>query len=453
MTKVRTKLMAATATVLLVGAAAGPAVAANTDDTSQASSHDLQQQLLQQRRQLEEQRRALAAQERRLKTLEALFKKQATARQYAPAENAAGDSRAVSYQIPGSGVANAHFAPASDAHLVPAVDRRETRGRAETAQQPVGEKPTKQQTRPNVPVVPEKGGVLTPKGSIVLEPSLQYEHSNTTRVATGGVNILDTILIGIFEATQADRDTFTAAVSARAGVTNRLELGVKVPYVYRNDSIINTVVSSGSAEARRNVEGHNLGDIELSGHYQLNSGVDNWPILVSNLRVKTTTGKGPYDVSRSSDGQENQLATGSGFWGIEPSVTALFPSDPVVFFGNLGYLWNIGTDINKTVGGNYIGHVNPGDAVRASVGMGIALNDKTSLALGYSHDYVFKTTSEIDGVQQNASSLNVGVLNLGANYKVSDWTQVNFTVGVGVTDDAPDISLLARVPIEIPGLF
>src|SRR3546814_3241619 len=60
---------------------------------------------------------------------------------------------------------------------------------------------------------------------------------------------------------------------------------------------------------------------ELALHYQINSGLDDWPIFIGNLRYKSPSGEGPFDVDRDANGLESELATGSGFHGIEPSVT------------------------------------------------------------------------------------------------------------------------------------
>jgi hypothetical protein len=175
--------------------------------------------------------------------------------------------------------------------------------------------------------------------------------------------------------------------------------------------------------------------------------------LVGNLRVKTPTGRGPFDVNRDANGLETELATGSGFWGIEPSVTAIYPSDPVVFFGNVGYLWNLGRDVNERIGDTVIEHVNPGDSIRMSVGMGVSLNERTSASAGYQHDYVFKTKTDFRGgdgarLAAESDSLQIGSAFLGASYRLSDRVGVNATFQIGATSDAPDMQATLRIPIS-----
>src|SRR5690606_38137045 len=55
-----------------------------------------------------------------------------------------------------------------------------------------------QQSMPDLPrVSPEIGGVLTPRGRIVLEPSVGYSFSSVNRVAIEGFTILPALLVGI----------------------------------------------------------------------------------------------------------------------------------------------------------------------------------------------------------------------------------------------------------------
>ncbi|MBI5040608.1 MAG: transporter [Gammaproteobacteria bacterium] len=319
--------------------------------------------------------------------------------------------------------------------------------------QPVGKSPPKPtKVRPEVQSIPELGGVLTPKGQWILEPSLQYSNSQVNRLTFLGVEILESFLIGILEAQDADRDLLSPAITARYGLTNRLEIEGKIPYVWRDDTLRATIPNvTNGAEVTRDLEGDGLGDIELSMHYQINRGEGGWPFFVGNLRYKSSTGDGPFDVNRNANGIETELATGSGFDAIEPSVTVLFPTDPAVLFGNLGYLVALEEDVNKTFavsGGTpqTVGKFDAGDAVRMSFGMAYAINSAASFTLGYKHDFIQRTETEINNVNLTASSLDVGALLLGFSYRVNDRSSVNMNLELGMTADAPDVSMTLRTP-------
>jgi hypothetical protein len=168
---------------------------------------------------------------------------------------------------------------------------------------------------------------------------------------------------------------------------------------------------------------------------------------VGNFRVKSDTGTGPFDVDRNAAGIEEELATGSGFWSLEPSITVVFPTDPAVLFANVGYLYNISKDVDTMVGGSRIGKVEPGDAVRMAFGIGFALNEKTSLSFGYQHDFINGTRVTIDGAENKSQELDIGALSVGFSYQFTPTWGLNTTIKVGATEDAPDVSLLVRMPI------
>ncbi len=316
-------------------------------------------------------------------------------------------------------------------------------------EKPVGEAPPKtERVPPEVKAVPELGGVLTPQGKLVLEPSLEYSHSQVNRFTFSGVEILDTFLIGILEAQEADRDLISPALTARYGITERLELEVKVPYVYRDETLSTNIPQvTGGVELTRNLDGHGIGDVEVGLHYQINRGLKGWPFFVANLRYKSNTGEGPFDVDRNAEGVETELPTGSGFHAIEPSLTVLFPSDPAVFFTNVGYLIHIQDDVDKTFGDQRVGKVDPGDAFRISFGMAYAINEATSFTIGYKHDFIEETDTEINDVNFSSSSLDVGAVLLGSSYQLSDRVGISLNLEIGATEDAPDVRLTLRVPV------
>lgn len=405
------------AAVLMSGAAfAGDG--ANTGEELRTLRTLIQEQRLQ----IEDQQRALKAQGRRLEALEVQF--------ILPVI----EPRVQTVAAPGG---------------PPKFLRRRDYSLVQDSQDRVGEAPTDR--RPQVAIVQQNTGVLTPAGTVVFEPSITFSHTDVNRFVVGGVAILDTVLIGVFEVTQADRDTITSSFGGRFGVTDRIEIEARIPYIARNDTTTNTVVSGAGAAAQTSLRSNGVGDVEFAGHFQLSSGGGGLPFLVGNLRVKSDTGKGPFEVRRNSTGTEEELPLGSGFWAIEPSLTFLLPSDPVVFFGNIGYLWNIARDVNKTIGSPsggsvFIGNVNPGDAVRVGFGMGTALNERVSLSLGYQHDFIAETKTVADNVKNDSERLSVGTFSFGVNFKVREDVAINVGVAIGVTEDAPDVGISLRIP-------
>ena len=164
-------------------------------------------------------------------------------------------------------------------------------------ERPVGQAPPEGDAveRPQVQAIANIGGVLTPKGVWIIEPSLQFSNSQINRLSFLGIEILETFLIGILEAEDADRNLISPALTVRYGLTPRLELEGKLPYVWRDDTLRATIPSLISEpQITRDLKGHGIGDVELALHYQMNAGQSGWPIFIGNLRYKTATGDGPF---------------------------------------------------------------------------------------------------------------------------------------------------------------
>lgn len=302
--------------------------------------------------------------------------------------------------------------------------------------------------------------ILTPKGTAVFEPSLQYSFSSSDRVSIVGYTILPALVIGLIDVRSVNRSTWVAAADVRYGLTNRLEIEAKVPFVYRNDDTISRPINltPGTADRLFSADGYGLGDIELAARYQLNLPQGNDPFYVAGLRLKTRTGKDPFEVEyvdASSPGIfgtfQKELPTGSGFYTLQPSLSAVLPADPAVFFGGISYLWNIKRDVNKYVGGpataNYVGTVDPGDGIDVNLGMGLALNERSSFSIGYEHTWLGK--NKVDGTSADtATSTQLASLLVGYSYRLNKTTNLNLSIGAGLTNDTPDTQITLRLPIR-----
>ena len=325
-------------------------------------------------------------------------------------------------------------------------------------------RPPKRDTRPPA-VAPlfEQPGVLTPHGKIVLEPSLQFGYSSSNRIALVGYTVIPALLIGLIDVRETKRNTVTAALTGRIGVTNRLEAELKIPYVYRSDSAVSRELFTGTAVERVfDSSGRAVGDAEYALRYQLNDGGVDKPYFVGGFRFKSRTGRDPFSVvtdctrrcigeNVTGTGLPLQLPTGSGFYSVQPSLTWLFPSDPAVFFGSVSYLHNFKRrDVSRLVLGGereFIGEIAPGGVFGFNFGFGLALNDKASFSLGYDHNSIARTRQ--NGVPVPGSvRVQLGTLLLGYSYRLNDKRTLNVSVGAGLTRDTPDVSLTVRVPFS-----
>lgn len=314
---------------------------------------------------------------------------------------------------------------------------------------PVGQAPpvSEDESRPpEMPRITETvGGVLTKKGNIVVEPSVAYAYSDNNRVFLDAFTFIPAIAVGLIDIRELNRHSLFANLGFRYGATDRLELEARIPYVYRADIQRSRPVSIGSSiNETFNATGNNIGDIELAARYQITSGSKGWPILVGNLITTLPTGKSPFDI-KYVESQEvpgarfpTEVPTGTGFVSFQPSLTALYPSDPAVFFGNINYTYTMSTNEN-------VGKIDVGDAVGLTFGMGFSVNERSSFNLGYNHRHFFNT--RIDGSKISGSALDIGQLLLGYAFRYSHRTNFNLSVGIGATNAAQDLTLTFRVPI------
>lgn len=302
--------------------------------------------------------------------------------------------------------------------------------------------PKKESQPPEIAAIFDQPGVLTRRRALIVEPSLQYTHSTSKRLFLLGFTILPALHVGPFELSDVRRNAYVGGLAARYGITNRLELDLKVPYVYRTEESSShqfvTPDSLSVVEMNNSSEGMGLGDVEFGLRYQLNQ-PQSGPYYIAGLRVKTETGESPFEVSG------DDLPTGSGFWGVQPSFSTIFSSDPAVFFGGLNYMWNVAKD----VGGDF-GEIDPGDAYGFNFGMGLALNERASFSMGYEHSIISRTKREGE-VLPGQVNIHVGTFQLGYSYRLTDKTNFNLALGLGVTEDAPDVQLTLKTPITLFG--
>lgn len=313
---------------------------------------------------------------------------------------------------------------------------------------PVGQAPTEQPQTATVDALPEGQNALLGAGRLVIEPSFEYSRSSSNRFVFRGVEIVTGVQIGLLEVNDAARDTLTAALAARYAVTDRLELEVRVPYIYRSDRVTTLAQQSTTTMQTFELSGGDIGDVEMSARYQLNRGANGAPIFVAGMRVKSDSGVGPFDLERDASGVSTELATGSGFWAVQGSVSMLYPTDPAVIFASLSYNHNIAREIGETYGAVTIGEVDPGDSISMGFGFGFALNNRFSYSLGYSHSYVLPTTSELNDLVQESTELQVGSVSLGMSFRLTERQTLSTSVDIGVTEDAPDVRVAFRAPFR-----
>lgn len=426
-----------------VGYVAGAALLAPAPLSAQSqptiAAHDWRAELEQARAQIAEQRRLIEAQERRLRALEARIAQAAP-----PASAALAQQSAAS--TPGD----------------PATIQQSTL--ASVPVERVGRAPSGSDRPPEVAVLGQEGSVVTRRGQLTVEAQLDYARADRNRALFRGIEVVESVLVGEFNINENRQDIITSSAALRYGLTDTIEVGVRAPFVARWDrSVLVPVHGSTNNDAAREIDssasGHGLGDVELSARYQFLTGRAGVPFLIGNLQVVAPTGSNPFSVQRTAAGEALEAATGAGFWGISPSVTAVLPSDPAVLFGTLGYTRNFGRSVDAVIEPVQIDYVKPGDSLSFSAGIGIALNDRTSINLGYAHAWAFGTRTRTrlldpgpndpEFLEDTSRDLQIGRFLFGVTYRVTNRASINWSVEMGATDDAADVRSILRIPLVL----
>ena len=291
----------------------------------------------------------------------------------------------------------------------------------------------------------ERPGVLTPKGQFGVEASLNYSQNSSNKVNIIGYTVLPTLIIGRIEVSDSDRTTITAGLTGRYGLTNDTEIEIRLPFVYRNDQISVRPIQDGAADETINsdLDGGGLGDIEFAIRHQFN--FETTPYWVGSLRIKSDTGKSPYDIDVDPRTDTRKDApTGSGFWSIEPGISMIHPPDPAVLFASASYIYNFKDDIDFD---GQSAEIDLGDTISLGAGLGFAINPDLSLSIGFSHQTILK--SKVDGrTDDEAKLLQLDSMTFGVNYAFSPTSSVNISAQAGLTEDTPDFQLNVRVPFS-----
>ncbi|MFM9977982.1 MAG: transporter [Sphingomonadaceae bacterium] len=430
---------------VLTAAASIAALAYPTAGTAQTPTREtqsLRDQLKAAEAEIAAQRARLEAQEARLRALEERITASERAAATVPTPRA---PSTVAQATPSQGVASANAAP------LPGVER-------------VGERPAERDRPPEVAVLGSEGSVVTRKGQLTTEFQLDYARSDRNRALFRGIELVEAVLVGEFDINESRQDIISASGALRYGVTDRFEISTRVPLVRRSDtSVLVPVQGSTNNDAAREIntsaKGFGMGDIEISARYQLLTGRRGLPFLVGNLQVIAPTGTSPFAVPRNARGVGTRAATGAGFWGVTPSLTAIVQSDPAVLFGTIGYTRNFGRNVNTDIPPVRIEYVKPGDSLAFSGGIGVALNERTSLNLGYAQTWSFGTLTRTRAInptpanpgvfETRSRDLQLGRLLLGVTYRATEKVSVNWSVEVGATDDATDVRTVLRIPLVL----
>ena len=286
-----------------------------------------------------------------------------------------------------------------------------------------------------------RGGLLLPAGMLEIDDGASYFSISSDHVTVNGFALFPILVVGDITSERLRRDILINAVTARVGLTKKIQLDYTVPYGY----ILNRTVDATGKQTTQSQFG--LGDMVGGVSYQFMTEHGAAPDLLGSVHFKSTTGVTSYNL------QSADTSLGTGFNGLTAAVTAAKTNDPLVFFGSLNYTYNqpahhtvpLSDPSNPDITSE-VAYIRPGYSIGFQLGSVLSINPETSMTIGW--DQLFTTQSKLAGQALPASYLVEGSLRVGTSYMFAPGRMLDVTMGVGLTPDTPNLQFSVSFPFR-----
>ncbi|MBV1932521.1 MAG: transporter [Porticoccaceae bacterium] len=296
--------------------------------------------------------------------------------------------------------------------------------------------------------------------SFSLEVGFEMSHFDQNQLILNGFLALDAIFLGDLSVDEIEGDIFRTTLLGRWGVTDRMQLSLAIPWVYRETTTRSRGVDLSSIiVSEKSVDDSDIGDISLGLSYQLFAETYTRPDIVLNFGVTAPTGRDPYGIDFIEDPTNTNLVfpsalpTGSGLWQASAGVSFLKSTDPAILFASFNYIHyfeksfgDIGADPDAAPSP---GDVQLGDAFQIAAGIAFAINERTS----YSMSFTQRWTDEAEITQPGVGSQEIigsdgatGTFDIGVTYALTDRLSMVTNLGMGLTNETSDYRFSLKFP-------
>lgn len=273
---------------------------------------------------------------------------------------------------------------------------------------------------------------LIKKGDVSTYYDLDYTYYRDTVLNMG---IDDGSLYNLRMEEDANH-TITNTFTGQYGLRDNLTLTASLPLVAKSNTLKDTTAAG-------------LGDFSMGARWEpfpLKPG--RLPlILFGNLSTKT--GDSPYEINPSKD-----LATGKGYYSVGVGASTRKYIDPVVLFASVSANYGFEeSGLNQRRGTRTLDSFDPGITGGFSLGFAYSFNYDVSMTMSYQQSFNTQTSfTYTSGEYYNAPDQTSAMFAISLGVRVSPETIVNGTLGIGLTEDSPDVSLGLSFPLDIMGL-
>lgn len=311
----------------------------------------------------------------------------------------------------------------------------------------------------SVAAVYQQQNALFARG-LTLTPAVQYSYADNRLFTLNGFLALGAIFLGNIDVTRQENTIVESSITADYSHNPRQEFELSVPWVWRASTYDAQGSQNSTALVSQNlVTNSRFGDISAGYYYQLPQSAPGGPIVVLNGRLSIPTGFAPYGIKIIQTKQNggnlsypSSLPTGTGLYTLSMGATIIQRADPAILFAGLNVYHNFTghfADIGTSQFARQPGSIAGGDAALITLGTAFSLNDKVSTSFSLQDSIITATRDRPDGSPWSTvigSSLNAAIFNIGTTYSTSPTTYWQATVGIGMTQDAPNFSFNLRFP-------
>ena len=276
----------------------------------------------------------------------------------------------------------------------------------------------------------DKQYTLIRRNQLALTYDLSYSYVGEERIVTDIANGSATL----FNIENNNSHTVTNTFSADYGVRDNLTANVTLPLISR---YADTAARSGMSNS--------IGDIGVGARWQPFEARRDQPGLTLTGNVRLPTGRSPFKIIAGSG-----EATGSGVGAATLGVNVNKIVDPVALFGSLNVTASLpAKNLWQVNGSRILTRVAPGPSVGFGLGFAYALSYGISTTISFQE--AISAGSKLrfaDGLEAKTHTQTSGILNLGLGYRISPKTTLNFSVGIGLTPDSPNLIVGMNVPLN-----
>lgn len=273
---------------------------------------------------------------------------------------------------------------------------------------------------------------LIKKGVISSYYDLDYTYYRDTRIDLALAD--NSSQLNRLRVEEDANHTLTNSFTVQYGVLDNLTLSATVPFVAKSEIIRDTTTAG-------------LGDISLGARWEpfpLKQG--RLPLVLFGS-LSSKTGDSPYEIGL------DELSTGKGYYSAGVGASTRKYIDPVVLFASASANYGFKeSGLNQARGTRTLTSFDPGISGGFSFGFAYSFNYDVSLTMSYQQSFNMNAEFQFDnGDSYTSPDQSSAMLSFALGVRVSPETIVNGTVGIGLTEDAPDISLGLSFPLDILG--